>query len=81
MIYLDQIVVTYVFYHCPATGMNKVHEASQRIVLAGGAHLVKKIIFLEPCNAFGSNLNTFYYYYSILFFFCLFFILFFSLSN
>ena len=55
MVYLVQILYTYVFYHYPATGMRKGDEASLRIILAGRALLVKMLITLEPHGIFGSN--------------------------
>ena len=55
MVYLVQILYTYVFYHCPATGMKKGDEASPRIILAGRALLVKMLITPEPHGIFGSN--------------------------
>ena len=53
MVYLVQILYTYVFYHCPATGMEKDDEATPSIILAGRAILVKMHITLEPRGAFG----------------------------
>ena len=35
VVYLVQIFFTYVFEHCPATGMNNDDEASPSIILAG----------------------------------------------
>ena len=55
MVYLVQILYTYVFLHCPATGMKKGDEASPSIILAGQAFLVKMLITLEPHGIFGSN--------------------------
>ena len=55
MAYLVQILYTYVFEHCPATGMNKDDKASPSIILAGRAILVKMLITLEPPGAFGPN--------------------------
>ena len=54
MVYLVQILYTYVFLHWPATGMKKGDEVSPGIILAGQALLVKMLITLEPCYAFGS---------------------------
>ena len=42
-------------YNCPATGLQNGEEASPSIILAGQALLVKVLITLEPCGAFGSN--------------------------
>ena len=55
LVYLVQTLYTYVFKHCPATGMQTGDEASPSIILAGEALLVKMLITLEPCGAFGSN--------------------------
>ena len=55
MVYLVQILYTYVFSHCPATGMKKCEEASPIISLAGRALLVKMHITLELHGIFGSN--------------------------
>ena len=55
MVYFVQILYTYVFYHCPATGMQNGDEALSIIVLAGQALLMKMLITLEPCSVFGSN--------------------------
>ena len=51
----SNFVNTYVFYHCPAAGMQKGDEASPSIILAGRALLVKMLITPEPRGAFGSN--------------------------
>ena len=37
MVYFIQILSTYVFEHCPATGMLNSDEASPSIILAGRA--------------------------------------------
>ena len=55
MVYLVQILYTFVFQHCPAAGMQNGEEASQSIILAGLALLVKMLINLEPCASFGSR--------------------------
>ena len=55
MVYLVQILYTYVFKHCSATDMQKGNEASSSIILAIRALLVKMIITLEPHCIFGSN--------------------------
>ena len=55
MVYLVQILYTYVFKHCPATGMKKGDKASSSIILAGRAFLVKMLITLELHGIFGSN--------------------------
>ena len=55
MVYLVQILYTYVFLHCPATGMKKGDEASPSIILAGRALLVKMLITFEPHGIFGTN--------------------------
>ena len=60
MVFLVQILYTYVFYHGPATGITKGDEASPSIILAGRALLVKMLINIEPFFCF--------------FFICLFFI-------
>ena len=54
-IYFDQILYTIVFLNCPTAGMQKGDKASPSIILAGQALLVKMLIPLEPCAAFGSN--------------------------
>ena len=51
MVYFVQILYTYIFYHCPATGMQHVDEVSPSIILASRALLVKMLTPLE----FGSN--------------------------
>ena len=55
MVYLVQILYTYVFKHCQATGMNKGDEASPSIILVRRALLVEILITLEPHGIFGSN--------------------------
>ena len=55
MAYLVQILYTYVFKHCPATGMGKGDEDSPSFILVGRALLVKMLITLEPHGIFGSN--------------------------
>ena len=73
MVYLVQIYCTYLFQHCPATGMKKDDKGSSSIILAGRALLVKMLINLEPSYAFGSNFEYFF-----LFFFSFSFSLFFA---
>ena len=63
MLYFFQILYTYVFQHCPATGMQNGDEVSPSIILAGQALLVKMLIPLEPHGLFGSNFV--YYMYII----------------
>ena len=59
--------------------MKKGNEASTSIILAGRALLVKMLITLEPCYAFGSNFEYFFFSFFILFFSFLFlFIIFFN---
>ena len=55
MVYLVQILYTYVFEHCPATRMEKGDQASPSIILAGRALLVKMLITFEPHGIFVSN--------------------------
>ena len=55
MAYSVQIMYTYVFYYCPATGMKKCDEASPSIIFAGRALLVKMLKTFEPDGIFGSN--------------------------
>ena len=55
MVYLVQILYTYVLKSCPATGIITGEEASPSIILASRALLVKMLIILEPHYAFGSN--------------------------
>ena len=55
MVYLVQIMDTYVFKHCPATGMKIGDEASPSIILAARALLVKMLITVEPHCIFCSN--------------------------
>ena len=51
-----QILYSYAFKHCPATGMKKCDEASLSIILVVRALLVKMLITLEPQGIFFSNL-------------------------
>ena len=53
-----QMVYTYVFLHCPATGMQSGDRASPSIILVGRALLMKMFITLELCGLFCSNLYT-----------------------
>ena len=55
MVYFVQILYSYVFLYCPATGMKKCDEASPSIILAGRALLVTMHITLEAEGIFGSN--------------------------
>ena len=73
MVYLVQILYTYVFQHCPATGMKKGDEASPSTILAGQA-LLLKMLSLEPRYAFGSNFETLFLFifFKFLFIFLLF---------
>ena len=41
MVYFDQILLTYTFEHCLATGMQNGNDALQSIGLAGIGQLVK----------------------------------------
>ena len=43
----DQILHTYLFYHCPATGMQNGDDSSPSIISAGQGLLVKMPITLE----------------------------------
>ena len=54
-IYLFQIFFTYVFLHCPATGMHNDDKASRSIILAGRALSVKMLITLETPGIWCSN--------------------------
>ena len=54
-IFGSNFVYIYVFYHCPATGIEKGDEASPSIILAGRALLVKMLITLEPHGILSSN--------------------------
>ena len=58
MVHLVETLYTYVFEHCPATGMQNGDEASPSIILAGRALLVKMLIILEPRGAVGSNFKS-----------------------
>ena len=42
MVNLDHILHTYLFQHCPATGMQNDDEAPLSIISAGGGLLVNK---------------------------------------
>ena len=42
----------YLFYHCPATGMQNGDAALQSIIFAGQGILVKMLITLEPHHIF-----------------------------
>ena len=52
MVYLDQLLHTYLFLHCPATGMQNSDEALPSIILAGQGLLLKMLITLEPHHTF-----------------------------
>ena len=45
-------VAYYLFYHCPATGMQNDDEVSPSIILASRGLLVKMLITLEPHGIF-----------------------------
>ena len=57
MVHLFQILYIYVFYYCPATGIQNDDEASVSIIFAGRALLLKMLITLGPHGTciFGSN--------------------------
>ena len=55
MVYLVQILYTYMYFIIVHTGMKKGNEASPSIILAGRALLVKMLITLEPHGILGSN--------------------------
>ena len=59
MVYLVQILYSYIFQHFPATGMKKCDEASPSIILAGQALLSKILITLEPHGIFCSIFYTY----------------------
>ena len=59
MVHLVQTLYTYVFLHCPATGMQNSDEASPSIKLADQALLIKMLIALGP---HGILLLNFVYY-------------------
>ena len=59
MVYLVQSLYTYVFLHCPATGMQNGDEASQTNSLAGRTLLVKMLITLDRMVYFVQILNTY----------------------
>ena len=50
-----QILYTYVFKSCLATGMQNGNEALPSVILADRALFVKMLITLEPRGEFGSN--------------------------
>ena len=60
MLYCDQILHTYIFYHCLDTGLQNGDEASLSISPAGRGQLVKMLITLEPHDIFLSNIAHFY---------------------
>ena len=62
MVYLDQILHSYLLEHCPATCMQNGDEALSLIILAGRGILVKVHITLEPHHIFRSNLHTYTFY-------------------
>ena len=62
MVYLFQILYTYVFSHCQATGMQNGDEPSPIIILAGQALLMKMFKTLELRGIFCSS----FVYYCIL---------------
>ena len=47
LVYLDHNVHTYLFKHCPATGMQNSDEATPSIISEGRGLLVKMLITLE----------------------------------
>ena len=55
MAYKDQISHTYLFKHCPATGMQHPDETSRSIISASRDILVKMLISLESHGIFLSN--------------------------
>ena len=55
MVYFVRSLYTVVSKYCPTAGMQKCDKASPSIILAGQALLVKMLIPLEPCGAFGSD--------------------------
>ena len=63
MVYLDQILQTYLFENCPATHPLCIHnsdEALRSIISADKGHLVKMLITLKPHVIFWSNLAYLY---------------------
>ena len=48
MVYLDQTLHNYVFYHCPATGMQNGDKALPSTIPVRRGLLVKMLITLEP---------------------------------
>ena len=60
MVYLDQILYTYLFKHCTATGMQNDDETLPSIILASSGILVKMLITLEPNHIFRSNFAYLY---------------------
>ena len=48
MLYFDQILHTYLFQHCPASGMQNGDEALPSVILAGLGLIDKYLIILEP---------------------------------
>ena len=59
MVYLGQILHTYTFEHCPATGMQNGDEALPSIIPAGGGHTVKVLTTLELHDIFDQILHTY----------------------
>ena len=49
----DHILHTYIFQHCPATGMQNGDKALPNISPAGRGQLVKILITPEPHSLFG----------------------------
>ena len=49
-IYLDQVLHTYIFKHCPATGMQNGVKASLDISSAGQGRLGELLISFEPLS-------------------------------
>ena len=60
MIYLDQILQTYLFENCPTTGKQNGDESLLSLILDGRGLLVKMLITLEPHHMFGSNFAFLY---------------------
>ena len=52
MVYLDQILHTYLFKQCSATGMQNSDETLPSIILAGRGLVVTMLITLEPHHIF-----------------------------
>ena len=59
MVYFDQILLTFTFYHCLATCMQNGDDALPSISLPGIGQLVKLLIFLEQHDIFDKILHTY----------------------